>query len=293
MILGTQSDSLVNNLHLLMRSPFMIDAQMRKLANTNQCLVPASTSVQQELPLLKRGSRGAAVKELQRMLNRLGVKPLLPQTGYFGDMTSSAVMSFQTQHRIKPVDGEVGPKTWSMIESTLGEPYQQALKSAAPGAYSEILAVVAQGQVGFVEESNNQGKDIDKYWGATNYPNGYINREPWCAAFVCWCMSEATQLASLNCELPNSARAYDFDEKWAKSQGNLVRVTEKPAASEIGVGDILVYTFSHVGIAVGESDSGRITTVEGNTNAAGSREGDGVYQKSRATKIIRSAIKIL
>lgn len=124
MILGTESDQLIENIHLLMRSPFMIDAQMRRLANTSQTLVPATskTTFSQSLPVLKKEDRGDAVKQLQAMLNKLGLKPALPQTGYFGDMTWSAVTRFQSTRGVKPVDGIVGPKTWGAMERELGKP---------------------------------------------------------------------------------------------------------------------------------------------------------------------------
>jgi hypothetical protein len=121
MILGTENSRLIENLSLLLRNPFMIGDQMRRLANTNQCLVPASpASSRPELPLLKRGSRGKAVKELQTILNQLGASPRLPQTENFGDMTWTAVTQFQTTNGLKPVDGVVGPKTWGAFERLLG-----------------------------------------------------------------------------------------------------------------------------------------------------------------------------
>lgn len=126
MILGTQPIQLIQNLHLLMRSPFMIDAQMRKLADTRQTLVPTSPKAvaKENLPLLQKGSRGTAVKELQGTLNRLGADPVLPQTGYFGDMTWAAVTRFQSTRGVHPVDGVVGPKTWGALERELGKSIQ-------------------------------------------------------------------------------------------------------------------------------------------------------------------------
>ena len=57
-------------------------------------------------------------------------------------------------------------------------------------------------------------------------------------------------------------------------------------------GDIVVFTFSHIGIAVSSpDDDGNIATVEGNTDSAGSREGGGVYLKSRHLSKIRSRIR--
>jgi hypothetical protein len=53
-----------------------------------------------------------------------------------------------------------------------------------------------------------------------------------------------------------------------------------------------MFTFSHIGIAVSApDDDGNVTVAEGNTDTAGSREGGGVYLKSRHLSKIRSRIR--
>lgn len=59
------------------------------------------------LPTLSRGSKGAYVKEVQRILG-------LTQDGDFGPITNSAVRDFQRRERLDP-DGVVGPKTWTAL----------------------------------------------------------------------------------------------------------------------------------------------------------------------------------
>ena len=99
----------------------MIDSEMRRLVS--QTFVPPAVSVRTNpsMPTLRRGSRGAAVKELQLLLNRFGAKPQIPLTGFFGDITSAAVVNFQRLNRIVPYDGIVGAKTWSVLESKAGK----------------------------------------------------------------------------------------------------------------------------------------------------------------------------
>jgi peptidoglycan hydrolase-like protein with peptidoglycan-binding domain len=66
----------------------------------------------QTLPVLRRGSTGAAVRRLQRSL---AISELLPNTGIdgrFGAATERAVRSFQEAVGIG-VDGIVGPQTWA------------------------------------------------------------------------------------------------------------------------------------------------------------------------------------
>jgi peptidoglycan hydrolase-like protein with peptidoglycan-binding domain len=70
-------------------------------------------------PLLKRGSTGTAVRQLQEALKELGRDPG-PVDGDFGAATEAAVRAFQQQHGIA-VDGVVGDITWLNIdEADLG-----------------------------------------------------------------------------------------------------------------------------------------------------------------------------
>lgn len=59
-------------------------------------------------PKLRRGDRGEAVKELQRLLGRLEVD------GSFGPATNARVLQFQRANKLD-VDGVVGPKTWEAL----------------------------------------------------------------------------------------------------------------------------------------------------------------------------------
>lgn len=62
-------------------------------------------------PLLRRGSRGALVGELQR---RLG---LAEPTDYFGPVTERMVLAYQAAVGLV-VDGIVGPRTWAALPTT-------------------------------------------------------------------------------------------------------------------------------------------------------------------------------
>jgi N-acetyl-anhydromuramyl-L-alanine amidase AmpD len=64
-------------------------------------------------PLLRRGSRGAQVVQLQSALGLLGHDPG-PADGIFGPRTAAAVLSFQRSAGIL-ADGIVGPATWAEI----------------------------------------------------------------------------------------------------------------------------------------------------------------------------------
>lgn len=63
-------------------------------------------------PVLKLGSRGEAVKRLQRRLNDFGLGLIVD--GIFGPATEAAVKQYQRDNRLK-VDGIVGPETWNSL----------------------------------------------------------------------------------------------------------------------------------------------------------------------------------
>lgn len=65
-----------------------------------------------DMPLIKKGSSGAAVKKLQQILNGKGYK--LSVDGDFGPATEAAVKAYQKANHLD-VDGEVGPITWSAL----------------------------------------------------------------------------------------------------------------------------------------------------------------------------------
>lgn len=65
-----------------------------------------------DMPLIKKGSKGYAVKKLQEILNDKGYK--LTVDGDFGDKTDAAVRAYQKANHLE-VDGEVGEKTWASL----------------------------------------------------------------------------------------------------------------------------------------------------------------------------------
>lgn len=69
-------------------------------------LIPAADSSLR--PTLRRGARGALVKEIQRKLG-------LADDGAFGPLTEAAVRQFQRERNLVP-DGIVGPKSWKALD---------------------------------------------------------------------------------------------------------------------------------------------------------------------------------
>ena len=185
-------------------------------------------------------------------------------------------------------DGADGPVTWNAILAKLStkEP------SASGGSVTEKMVSLAREEIGVSEvDGSNCGPRVDEYKAATwlDADKGW----PWCAAFVCWLVREAIEGEDTRFKRPRTAGAWDF-ENWAKQESTNGVELRKPTNEDIKAGDIVVFTFSHIGLAVKDVDSsGYVVTIEGNTNGAGSREGGSVLEKKRHVSKIRSRIRIV
>jgi hypothetical protein len=153
---------------------------------------------------------------------------------------------------------------------------------------------VARAEIG-VEEVNatNCGPRVDEYKAATNLPPH--EPWPWCAAFVCWCVKEAAKATGVAFTetfiRPTTAGAWAL-EAWSLAQDSSTWTKKWPTWRDIQPGDILVYSFSHCGIAAAAPNpDGTFTAIEGNTDHAGSREGGAVWLKTRRVSKVRSRIR--
>ena len=66
--------------------------------------------------MLKLGSSGEMVKDLQKRLKEIGLYTHTKITGFFGPKTELAVRRYQKQRGIK-IDGIYGPRTRHMLEN--------------------------------------------------------------------------------------------------------------------------------------------------------------------------------
>lgn len=100
-------------------------------------------------PTIRRGSKGAAVEELQQRLNNAPpseVPTMLEVDGKFGPITRQAVLEFQGSHPPLVKDGVVGPATWGLVD-------------LVPGSVN----------VGRVEFSSDERVEGNIYGGDTRY----------------------------------------------------------------------------------------------------------------------------
>ena len=185
-------------------------------------------------------------------------------------------------------DGDDGPVTWNAILSDLSTKKDIMNGKDIP----QKMVLLAREEIGVSEvDGSNCGPRVDEYKAATwlDSDKGW----PWCAAFLCWLLREAIKGEDVSFKRPQTAGAWDF-ENWAKKQVASGIDLRKPTNEDIKAGDIVIFTFSHIGLAIKDIDSsGYVMTIEGNTNGAGSREGGSVLEKKRHVSKIRSRIRIL
>lgn len=134
----------------------------------------------------------------------------------------------------------------------------------------------------------NRGADVEKYQACVGLRPG----DPWCAAFVSWCWLEAHELQSA--PWCSGSAVTIFHKGTRKGASAEVVYPDSPdLAARVRPGMIWVraknpdgarsaargiWVQGHCGIVVAVDATG-FTSIEGNTNSAGSRDGDGVYKK--------------
>lgn len=173
---------------------------------------------------------------------------------------------------------------------------------------AETIARVAESQVGRGEADidgdgrvdNNRGPAVVEYQKATWLPPGAW---PWCAAFVCWVILQALSSLGLSpaWKRPRTAGAYDF-EQWAVGKygemfkaWKVVRPVAKDKSTWPRRGDIVTFTWSHIGIVTGFNPRTMLTsTVEGNAGADATSDtttGDHVVAKEHRLIKLRKLIR--
>lgn len=136
-----------------------------------------------------------------------------------------------------------------------------------------LVIDTALSQIGVREATGkNDGTQVEKYLKSCNLGKGYA----WCAAFITWCY----QVNKVKAKTTAWAPAWFTPASkviYTRANGGL-----QPKRGDV-FGLWINNRIGHVGF-IYKWDAKFVTTIEGNTNEAGSREGDGVYKKKRLTK---------
>lgn len=163
------------------------------------------------------------------------------------------------------------------------------------------LVQIARRDVGQVENTKNRAPWIEKLWPATTYPAGHAERQPYCAAGLAYCLREwlrdAEVLAALKLSPTaaetwrcKSAAAFEW-HKWAVRRG--LPVLSKNAV--LRCADIVIYKHSHIELVTDDdgTTTGPFVAVGYNTNAAGSRDGEGCFEKPRGRADVKCFIRLM
>jgi hypothetical protein len=147
-----------------------------------------------------------------------------------------------------------------------------AVCSSCFASSQNIVAAIYRQEIGVRElTGHNDGKRVEEYLASCKLSKG----NPWCAAFITWTYQQARVKTVVSGYAPNWFPKSNVIYS-RQSKNNLT-----PATSDVfGIYFANKKRIAHVGFIDRWGDNYAIT-VEGNTNEAGSREGDGVYKKRR------------
>jgi hypothetical protein len=220
------------------------------------------------------------VTAIQNRLQELGIAQF-EGLGIFGPKTEQAVKAFQARFSDlngNPLvaDGKVGSITWESLFGIETVPTAETPRSQGLAAVLDI----ARGEIGNHEEppGSNWGPHVKAYLASA----GVDFPAPWCAGFVYWCFEQAAKAAGKKNPV---YRTGGVMMHWNKTTAK--KILAKDATANPGLikpGHIFIMSFGgglgHTGL-VESVNGGFITVIEGNTNDNGSREGIGVFRRTR------------
>lgn len=229
---------------------------------------------------MKRGNHGTDVTEAQEWLTLHGFGVTID--GDFGAATDRAVRAFQHQRGVLE-DGIVGETTWRLLRLPL-----ELATGPAPESATLEKAVVSCARQHLEQRAREVGGQNCGPW-VRLYCNGHDGGAyAWCCGFVSYILGQASALCNIPCPLL-STLSCDALALNARRIGRLI-----PGASagrqvqpqEIRPGDLFLIhregnDWIHTGILI-DVQPETVTTIEGNSNTTGSREGHEVCTLTRS-----------
>lgn len=162
----------------------------------------------------------------------------------------------------------------------IGDNIMTAEYWAREASLAERIAAVARSQerAKVKEIRENDGPQVRLYLKVA----GVFSPSPWCAAFLDWCAEQAGADPRKLAKFPASTF---FLWDWAKKNDLL-----RDPATGMKKGDWFVWNNTgggHCGVVMSKLENGSFSTIEGNTNDKGSREGVMVMQKLRSLAALK------
>ncbi len=202
--------------------------------------------------------------------------------GVYDTAFKSLVKLYQSQNvdaagRPLEVDGEIGSMTWGSL-------FDAPVIVASGGSIATAALGMAVTQLGVLEQppGSNAGPQVNQYLKSVGLGGGFF----WCMAFVFWCFREAANQSGQANPFPKTAGCIDaWNKVKAKSPGRIItRAAALANPALVKPGQVFILDFGkgagHTGF-VRQSFGGPLRTVEGNSNATGSRNGLGVFELNR------------
>ena len=224
---------------------------------------------------LRRDDKGEKVRLVQEWLSLHGFG-VVPDGG-FGPATEAAVRAFQRKRGLVD-DGVVGPKTFDGLVAPMRGVLEPLKPMGTLGA-----TVVAYAKRHLLAKPREVGGENCGPW-VRLYMAGKEGKEfAWCAGFACFLLKQACDAygasmpikASVSCDsLAASAR-----EKKVFVPGGSV-ITGSITAGSFFLNRRSPSDWTHVGIVL-QATPESFSTIEGNTNDEGSREGYEVCARTR------------
>ena len=196
---------------------------------------------------MRLGEQSSDVQNMQKLLAKYGYLPSDKASGYFGELTKDAVLSFQRTNGLT-ADGTVGAKTLQILQSNSAKSKPKNSRNgnngnsrrgsgntggggnAAPsgGFSSGSGGATVSGSASALISIASSKIGSPYVWGSKG-PNSFD-----CSGFVYWCLNQA-----------GVGTSYMTSSGW-RSPGRFKKV----GASELQEGDIVVVR-GHVGIYAG------------------------------------------
>lgn len=173
--------------------------------------------------------------------------------------------------------GKIGTGGGISIPST-SKPTTQT-KIIYTGVSAAKVLKIAASQIGYAERRGNR----TKYWTDLKINQG----QPWCGGFTTWCLWKAGYSLSKIKSMVGGNPYHVFSMRaYAKRHGRW-KSSPRP-------GDLVVFSYSHVGLVEKVFGKHNIQTIEGNTSGGsrGSQNNGGMVARRRRTSSISGYIRI-
>lgn len=173
------------------------------------------------------GDQGESVQQIQQLLSKFGYLSSGNVTGYYGEVTESAVKKFQSTHGLSS-DGSVGIQTMAKLTGTDVKKAQSSgggsKKKSGSGGGSQTLVSGSGASALISVASSKVGRPY--VYGAKG-PNSFD-----CSGFIYWCLNQV-----------GVKQSYLTSSGWR----NVGKYTKITSFSNLSPGDIVVVK-GHVGI---------------------------------------------